>query len=446
MSIDRRDFLKRTAAAAAALTLGACDDDDAQAIVPDAAAPDAAQPDAALDAGADAGPLDAGQAGDLPDAEMPEPEWPVTKGPWVHLRGTDGALIRFETGTDAPRTVHLDGPGGPQTFEPEVVSQQVDWKWPPGQTWERADRPGRYAVQSVLLGGLTPGQYTWRIDTETGPITGGFRIIAPDAPIRVGWIADTMWPVLAQVAAGLAGSAPDVVLHGGDIQYRSNPGDTWRGMFNDLAATMRQAPMHFCVGNHESETETELEEQYRRLFGAQSEGNQGDYHRVEAGPIRALMVNSESGLLADEAQLAWLEQELAAAAADPAVRQTIVAFHRPFYTFSKHAGGLPVRERLHPLFVQHGVKLVLNGHVHAYERFEVDGVTYVVDGGGGAALYDPNEDLEEIQATRPEEVPLRQFVSDSHGWTMLEVAADGAIAGMRYERNGEIIDQFQIQP
>jgi len=33
------------------------------------------------------------------------------------------------------------------------------------------------------------------------------------------------------------------------------------------------------------------------------------------------------------------------------------------------------------------VSLVLQGHNHAYERLEADGITYITSGGGGAPLY-----------------------------------------------------------
>jgi hypothetical protein len=47
-----------------------------------------------------------------------------------------------------------------------------------------------------------------------------------------------------------------------------------------------------------------------------------------------------------------------------------------------------VRRRWSPLFERHGVRLVLNGHDHNYQRFvPVRGVVHVVHGGGGARLY-----------------------------------------------------------
>ena len=40
------------------------------------------------------------------------------------------------------------------------------------------------------------------------------------------------------------------------------------------------------------------------------------------------------------------------------------------------------------MFDYFDVDIVFNGHDHFYERAQVDNITYVVTGGGGAPLYD----------------------------------------------------------
>ena len=46
-----------------------------------------------------------------------------------------------------------------------------------------------------------------------------------------------------------------------------------------------------------------------------------------------------------------------------------------------------MQESLQPLFERQGVKGGFSGHDHAYERTLVNGVTYVVAGGGGVSLH-----------------------------------------------------------
>lgn len=76
----------------------------------------------------------------------------------------------------------------------------------------------------------------------------------------------------------------------------------------------------------------------------------------------------------DEKQLAWLDKELAASGSD----WKICFFHHPLYSSGEtHGSADTQRERLEPLFLKHGVNLVLSGHEHFYERIKPQkGVAY----------------------------------------------------------------------
>ena len=69
------------------------------------------------------------------------------------------------------------------------------------------------------------------------------------------------------------------------------------------------------------------------------------------------------------------------------VRWRIPFFHHPpFCGGPLHGDEQPVQEHLLPLFAQAGVKLVLTGHEHNYQRWSHDGVCYVITGGAGGKL------------------------------------------------------------
>ena len=82
-------------------------------------------------------------------------------------------------------------------------------------------------------------------------------------------------------------------------------------------------------------------------------------------------------------ELEWLEHELATRT-EPWL---IVFQHRPLHTSAgKDRVEGAMRATLVPLFERYGVDLFLCGHKHNYERLLVNGITYVVSGGGGGRL------------------------------------------------------------
>ena len=100
-------------------------------------------------------------------------------------------------------------------------------------------------------------------------------------------------------------------------------------------------------------------------------------------------------------QLDWLRWDLAKAAANPAIRNTIVLTHAPLVTYSDgHAANASWNTLLQE-FSKYKVKMVISGHNHVYERSvpvyadganpagardDAKGTVYVITGGGGSEL------------------------------------------------------------
>jgi predicted phosphodiesterase len=400
-------------------------------------------------------PLDAGTRRDAARRDAGPPPVPrgITKGPYVQLLGAGAARVRFETRFDEPTPLVVERASGTTTPTltrlPQTLSYARDLF---GDPQYRPDQPGLHVVHEAVLEGLEPGEEVrWTaMPNEGEPVSGTFRA-AVDAStgFRLGWISDTSFPVAEMGIGTLASKLPDLVIHGGDITYQANPFDTWNTMAHGMGPLFARAPVHFCVGNHEFEDQDEISVQYDRLFAGQGDaGGSPRYFAFTYGAVRFLCIDTESGELAsmDEPQLAWLDAELAAVDADPSLRFAIAAFHRPTYTLSRHAPrDTVVRELLHQRFVAHGVPLVLAGHVHAYERFAVDGIQYVIDGGGGAILYDPDQRRDEVEMLRPGESALRQHAERGLGVTTVDVAADGILTVRRWgAEDGAMQDEVVI--
>ena len=454
---SRREFLQ--AAGQMGLAVGAggwiagCDPDKSGGDAGDTAAGAIDTGDTAADTLADA--ADSGDLGELMDAaDIREAFDPITKPPFLQI-GDGEVELRFETSMADPLAVRLTGDGSePVEQTPQTTTREVDFRWPPADDdgespfeSDLPDQPGTYTIQRTSFDDLTPGaDYQWAIDRGDGEtVEGSFRAPPqPSDPFSFAFFGDTMLPNSAKVGSLVAEQAPDLVLHGGDIQYQSNPFDTYTGLFNSFTDTMALAPMHFCVGNHEEEGQNEFELFYERIFAARPKGSPVRYHSFDYGGIRFVMLDSEATFNEGTDQYRWLEQTLADAESDSDIAFPVVAFHRPFFTFSKSAPSFQTRQVFHPLFQQYGVPLVLTGHNHCFERFEADGITYIVDGGGGAGLYPPDYNKDSVLKSHPDDADYRKASDFSHGATFASVAGDGTMELHRLDIDGMEVDRFQI--
>jgi len=188
----------------------------------------------------------------------------------------------------------------------------------------------------------------------------------------------------ADVAAAMLGRDPDLVLHLGDVVYPAGSRrDYPEGYFRPFAPVIAETPVYPTLGNHDIKTEggaPYLETFFTPRNGPDREGriysfNWGSVHFVSLDVVSSPF---EPG----SPQLTWLAQDLARSKA----RWKVAFFHVP--PFSVEGGGNElIQNQILPVLEAGGVDLVLNGHDHAYGRFQPrKGILYVVSGGGGKSL------------------------------------------------------------
>jgi 3',5'-cyclic AMP phosphodiesterase CpdA len=120
-------------------------------------------------------------------------------------------------------------------------------------------------------------------------------------------------------------------------------------------------------------------------------GMPGRYWAQEYSDV--LIVGIDSNEIDDPEQLQFLEGALASSDAT----WRIVAVHHPPYSAGYQGSSVDVRETLAPLLLRYGVQLVLSGHDHDYQRsVPIDGVTYVVSGGGSGTRRTGEDDFTEV--------------------------------------------------
>ena len=94
------------------------------------------------------------------------------------------------------------------------------------------------------------------------------------------------------------------------------------------------------------------------------------WYSFEAGPVHFIMLCSYADFTDASIQAQWLRSDLARV--DRKKTPWLIAvWHTPWYTSNHHhpmSEGAAMRESMETLMMQAEVDLIINGHVHAYER------------------------------------------------------------------------------
>lgn len=150
------------------------------------------------------------------------------------------------------------------------------------------------------------------------------------------------------------------------------------------------------------------------------------YYTVIQGPVQIFVLDSDphepDGRSATSIQAQWLQNELAASTAT----WKLVTMHHPPYSSSTVHGS---DETMQWPFMGWGATAVLAGHDHTYERLQVHGIPYFVNGLGGRSIYGIG-------------TPLPQSIYQYNGdyGAMHVFASDSCIRYDFYNRSGQLMD------
>ena len=231
-------------------------------------------------------------------------------------------------------------------------------------------------VYRVVLGGDEANQVSSLGRFVTEP--------APGETVRFAVLADTQWQWegenrLAAVSTAIAADEMpfDFILHAGDLV--ETPASTyWDHWFAAFAPMLLNAPFIPVLGNHERNHRT----YYDHFNFPPGDGKYDErWWALHWGDVAIVGLDTDI-TRADHyiAQQDWARSHLSGT--EP---HKIVMFHYPvFSSDAYHGNGYSLDAIFHPIFVETGVDLVINGHAHNYERIVRDGITYLVVGGGGA--------------------------------------------------------------
>lgn len=154
----------------------------------------------------------------------------------------------------------------------------------------------------------------------------------------------------------------------GDNMYGSERPQDYARKFEQPYKALIDAKVEFhaALGNHDDPNQ-----RFYKPFNLGGER----YRTFKRENVRFFVLDSN---YMDPEQTKWLEKELQASGSD----WKIPYFHHPLYTSATRGPNVELRAVLEPLFVKHGVDVVLTGHEHLYERLKPQkGIHYFVAGG-----------------------------------------------------------------
>ena len=153
------------------------------------------------------------------------------------------------------------------------------------------------------------------------------------------------------------------------------------------------------------------------------------YFKFSAGPIDFFAIDSDpnepDGTSSTSTQALWLQTQLAASTA----AWQVVYFHHAAYSSGSHGSNATMQWP----FQQWGADLILAGHDHTYERLNVNGLPYFVNGLGGKSIY-----------TFTSALPQSRVRYGADYGAMLVDATDTTVHLQFFTRTNELIDSYTL--
>ena len=215
--------------------------------------------------------------------------------------------------------------------------------------------------------------------------------------VSFGFLSDTqgdqeIHKIMASSTVEILSSVTDLnfIVHGGD-HVDSGTKSNWMQYYKIATNSYSGAfPMVPVIGNHEYYFDSTLSQ---RNFIYRANENTPEYIAINRGIVTLIVLNSNILDLSEEdiiTQNLWLENTLEKNSFEK--KTIIVAMHHAPFSSGISMVLRPytaeyIRSHWVPLFEKYGVKLVLSGHEHLYERLFKDNVNYIVSGPSGGNFY-----------------------------------------------------------
>ncbi len=216
----------------------------------------------------------------------------------------------------------------------------------------------------------------------------------------------------------IMGKKPELILALGDLSYQRS-GDCWFRIISPADnITM------ITRGDHDNDFRMN---QYMQHFSMLRE-----FYSFNRQNMHFLVMSTETPYGLGSEQYQFVRSDLENASRDSNIHWIIITYHQPAYTSPSNCKGCSPRVTLgevyHPLFDKFGADLVLQAHVHNYER------TYPL-------LYNSNDSSKPIIADKNE--TNYNYTHNSHGAIFATVGTGGGDLNIFQARDPYVIKQYR---
>ena len=243
---------------------------------------------------------------------------------------------------------------------------------------------------------------------------------------------------------------PKLLLALGDFSY-DKTSTCWLSVMKPIESITK-----ISIGNHE-DSDTLLNS-YLNQFRLSKQ-----YYSFDTNNVHVLIMSTEEEFEPNSDQYNFVVNDLRNAANNPDIKWIVVNMHNPFYSSPNECeasgceGDKDFRESFHPLFDKYGVDLVLEGHVHNYQRSfplafnqqksgepivtsasktdynNPSGAIFAIVGTGGVNLHGLSD-----------KAPFMAFQQDSKFGVLYMHFSDDKIDAKFVTNEGETLDHFSI--
>lgn len=231
-----------------------------------------------------------------------------------------------------------------------------------------------------------------------------FKPFVPGAPMRMAAYGDMRFAdpavtsgtnprVRKWLAGRIADEHPQALLLTGDMPFTGASAADWQVFQNETARWRDEHILQLpAMGNHEIKGDRNAGiDNYLANFPAIAKHR---YYSALLGSVEVISLDCTQPSTASSPQGRWFAAQLNGVPRQ--VEFLVILYHTPWMADqqSQIFAGVPTRQALALRSILEArldrIKarvVVMNGHIHNYERFERRGVEYVVTGGGGAEPY-----------------------------------------------------------